>query len=70
MANSSGFLQGNYVLKILLGIVLFIFYVHAFNSIANFYNIEPQDYANYMFFFAALVLFYFVLPSENRSFLE
>lgn len=70
MAISSSILKGNYILQILLGIALFIFYIHVLNSIARFYNVEYESYANYMFFFSAIILFYMVLPSNDRSFLE
>lgn len=63
------FIRRNYVLQILLGIILFMFYVHVFNSVAAFYNIQASSYMNYMFFFAVLAILYMVLPQSNRSFI-
>lgn len=63
------FIKRNYVLQIIIGIFLFMFYVHVFNSVAAFYNIQASSYMNYMFFFAVLAILYMVLPQSERSFL-
>ena len=69
MRDAINFLQKNYVLQIIIGLFLFAFYVTVFNSIASFFNIQAISYMNYMFFFAALLLLYQILPKKSRDFI-
>lgn len=66
MREAIDFIRRNYVLQILIGICLFLFYIYVFNSIAAFNNISAISYANYMFFFAILVVLYCVIPNERK----
>ena len=68
MREAIDFMRRNYVLQILVGIFLFMFYVYVFDAIAKFNNISPTSYANYMFFFGFLVILYYVLP-RDRTFI-
>lgn len=69
MRDTIDFLRRNYVLQIIIGLILFAFYIHVFNSVAAFYNIQAESYMNYMFFFAFMGILYFVLPSDSRTFI-
>ena len=66
MREAIDFIRRNYVLQILIGFCLFLFYIYVFNSIAAFNNISVMSYANYMFFFAFLVILYCVIPTERK----
>jgi len=63
------FIKNNYVLQIILFAFLFVFYIHVVNSIAIFFDIDPINYSNYMFFYSALIILYIVLPREKTRFL-
>ena len=63
-------IRHNIIIQAITFFVIFIFYVYVVNALANFYNIDHSAYANYMFFYAVLLLLYNVLPSSDRNFLN
>jgi len=48
----------------IIGIILFINIVTLF---FNFFGIQISSYINYLMWFLALVLFYFILPKQKEN---
>jgi hypothetical protein len=52
-------------------VILFIFvivFIVIFQLIANFFSISYGDYSTYMFWIIALIIFYYILPSNYTLF--
>lgn len=52
------------ILFTIIGIILFINIVTLF---FNFFGIQISSYINYLIWFLALVLFYFILPKQKEN---
>ena len=53
------------ILFTIIGIILFINIVTLF---FNFFGIQISSYINFLMWFLALVLFYFILPKQKENF--
>jgi len=53
--------------KILFTIIGIILFINIITLFFNFFGIQISSYINYLIWFLALVLFYFILPKQKEN---
>lgn len=57
-------------LKAIINFIVFISLLVIFQSIMNFFNIPLSSYLIFLFWALVIILFYFILPSKYKYFLN